>query len=510
MARRCVLVIGMHRSGTSLTMQALEALGAEHGGDLLAADEFNARGYFEPAEIVQIHDGIFADLGRSWGRPEHLLPIPAEWWDGPQAKSAEKRIAKVLKQRLARIGADSVLALKDPRMSLLLPLWLRVARRLEIDLRLILCLRHPVAVARSLAARDRIAAPMAEALWLAYTTAALADSGGLPLHLSRHDDWLTRPADCLAAIARFIGAPPPPADVLPFAPELTHHRTQETPADPLVARCWEEWHALPLAEPVPRTLIRRAQEDIRVRRHMAVLAQAIRAEVGETPSYLLDRELGALRQGLQERQAAYEQEARSAAALRERAEGLLAAYQAEAQTSAGLRDALSRREVELAENAGRAAEWLEAYQKQAAETQALRAALDQAEAALRDHVVRLDDLQTAYHAEAATSTALREGLAGCETELAALMARAEELLTAYRTEAETSAALREGLAGREAEVAALLVRAEELLAAYQAEAATSADLRDAYLAEHERAQGLARKLARFNPLTWLPFPSDRQ
>ena len=92
MAHRCILVVGMHRSGTSLTMQALKALGIETGSDLMAADDFNARGYFEPLEIVAIHDELLATFDRGWGQPEHLLPIPKNWWDTAHAKKAEKRL----------------------------------------------------------------------------------------------------------------------------------------------------------------------------------------------------------------------------------------------------------------------------------------------------------------------------------------------------------------------------------------------------------------------------------
>jgi hypothetical protein len=309
-------------------MQALKALGIETGGDLMAADDFNARGYFEPLEIVAIHDELLATFDRSWGQPEHLLPIPPKCWDTAAADKAERRLSIALDRRLASISPDKILAIKDPRLSLVLPLWRRLAQRQRIDLQLILCLRHPVAVARSLEARDRITAPMAEALWFTYTTACLADSTGLPLYLNRHDDWLERPHDCLLAIAQFIGCSTPEEASTPFEHGLTHQIAEEEPTDCVVAQRWKELSALPFAQKVNPELMQKAQDDMRIIRHMEILAQAIRSELGETPSYLLRRELAALRKEQHE--------------MRSRAEELLKAYQSEAQTSAELRTKLER------------------------------------------------------------------------------------------------------------------------------------------------------------------------
>jgi hypothetical protein len=43
--------------------RALQALGERLGDDLMPANEFNARGYFESNEIVALHDQVLETLG---------------------------------------------------------------------------------------------------------------------------------------------------------------------------------------------------------------------------------------------------------------------------------------------------------------------------------------------------------------------------------------------------------------------------------------------------------------
>ena len=533
-----VVVIGMHRSGTSLAMQALAALGVEVGEALIGADAHNPRGYLEAAQVVALHDDLLGDLGRGWGTPEHLLPLPPGWGRSAAGRRAQARIAAVLEARIAAAGGAERIALKDPRLTLFLPLWRRAARRLGVGMRIVLCLRHPAAVAASLAARDRFAVDYAQALWLSYTVAGVAGAaGGQPLLLCPHEGWRRAPGAQCAALAGFLGLEPP-ADAHPFEADLNHHPDPGAIADPLVARWWAMLSALPVGAPLPRGLLSEAEAHLASAAHLSVLARQIRAEVGATPSWQLSRDATTLRQGAESHFAAYRAEAAQAVALREtlvlreaeiaslaaesdrrgaRSDELLAAYQAEAATSAALRAALGAREAELAALAAesdrrgaRSDELLAAYQAEAAMSAALRAALGTREAELAALAAetdrrgaRSDELLAAYQAEAATSAALRAALGAREAELAALAveadrrgARSDELLAAYQAEAATSAALRAAPGAREAEIALLSAeaerrraRAEELLAAYQAEAAKSELLR--------------RKLDRFNPVTWL-------
>jgi hypothetical protein len=62
-----LLVLGPHRSGTSLAARMLECLGAVNSTHLNPANEFNPRGYFEDWDVYQFNEHVLLPaLGRSW------------------------------------------------------------------------------------------------------------------------------------------------------------------------------------------------------------------------------------------------------------------------------------------------------------------------------------------------------------------------------------------------------------------------------------------------------------
>src|SRR5947199_3831318 len=79
--RPIVMVLGMHRSGTSLCSHVLSALGVEMtdditapGSGLLGPD--NQKGHWERREIVQFHDRIFAYFDRLYASTAHDFSLP--------------------------------------------------------------------------------------------------------------------------------------------------------------------------------------------------------------------------------------------------------------------------------------------------------------------------------------------------------------------------------------------------------------------------------------------------
>src|SRR5450759_1684243 len=89
--RWAILVVGMHRSGTSAVTRALNYLGADLPLRLMPGNETNPLGHFEPEEIVLIHDRTFLSLGTSWW----------DWRKFP-AECSDTAAGKKLKQELIR------------------------------------------------------------------------------------------------------------------------------------------------------------------------------------------------------------------------------------------------------------------------------------------------------------------------------------------------------------------------------------------------------------------------
>lgn len=115
--RQALLVLGMHRSGTSALTRVLSLLGADLPSRLLESRPDCVRGYWESADITGIHDRVLACAGLGW---DGVLPIPVSWWHSDAAHGFEREILDVLRRDFS---ASSLFIIKDPRICRLLPLW---------------------------------------------------------------------------------------------------------------------------------------------------------------------------------------------------------------------------------------------------------------------------------------------------------------------------------------------------------------------------------------------------
>ena len=195
---RLLLVLGMHRSGTSVVTDLLGRLGFELGHDLLPPREDNPNGFFENARVVEIHERLLRALDRTWDDPR---PLPDGWIESDHAARARESLRVELAALLA--GSERV-AVKDPRTSRLVPLWRQVAESMSIGVAALIVHRHPAEVARSLARRDRLDVELSALLWSAHTLDAERDTRGLTRATLDFDalcsDWEGSLRRCLAAL----------------------------------------------------------------------------------------------------------------------------------------------------------------------------------------------------------------------------------------------------------------------------------------------------------------------
>ena len=64
--KRAVLVLGMHRSGTSAVAGAVHLLGAEPPKHLIPAAADNPSGFFEATTVLGVNDWILKAGGSTW------------------------------------------------------------------------------------------------------------------------------------------------------------------------------------------------------------------------------------------------------------------------------------------------------------------------------------------------------------------------------------------------------------------------------------------------------------
>ena len=90
-------------------------------------------------------------------------------------------------------GDAELFVLKDPRLSRLLPLWLPALERVGAAPSAVIALRHPAAVARSLAVRNGLSLETSLLLWLRHVLDAERLTRSMPRDFASYDallaDW---------------------------------------------------------------------------------------------------------------------------------------------------------------------------------------------------------------------------------------------------------------------------------------------------------------------------------
>jgi hypothetical protein len=186
-----IVVLGMHRSGTSLVTEVIAALGSHAGGtaDHTPPDMFNPTGYWEHRTVVDIDVAMLDALSANWA--DNLAEVDVARLSPAQHANFLSRAKTVI----ASLQGRGSFVLKDPRMSLLFPLW-REALGTPVC---VIAWRDPLAVARSLQTRDGQPLLVALATWEHYTRTLLRDTEGLPRLLISYEELL---ADPLRSIQR--------------------------------------------------------------------------------------------------------------------------------------------------------------------------------------------------------------------------------------------------------------------------------------------------------------------
>jgi len=201
--RAVVMVLGMHRSGTSLLSSILESLGVSLGETLIPADEYNARGYFEHAEIVRITISIAKKLHRQSLGPLGSLPYPANWWERSDLKEEINSLEQIVKKELDH--NKGLWGFKDPHSVRMIPMWQSIFDRLGVDIKYIWALRHPTAVIRSLVNRDHIPEKRAELLWLEAQLEIIRYTKNCSPDIISYEKWFEAPVETFNRLASILG-----------------------------------------------------------------------------------------------------------------------------------------------------------------------------------------------------------------------------------------------------------------------------------------------------------------
>jgi len=158
--RVCILVLGMHRSGTSAVTKSIGALGPTLPKHLFAPDENNPTGYWEPALLNDLNERLLIENGSRWD----------DWRAFDAGQLPPERMDYFRTQVCSRIhteyGDAPSFVLKEPRISRFVPMYRDLLQEMGIEVRYALAHRNPYAVIGSLEKRDGLDRRMAALLWL--------------------------------------------------------------------------------------------------------------------------------------------------------------------------------------------------------------------------------------------------------------------------------------------------------------------------------------------------------
>ncbi|ESZ60181.1 sulfotransferase [Mesorhizobium sp. C120A] len=183
--RTAILVLGMHRSGTS----ALGALVAAHGATppkhLLPGSLHNPKGHWESTPLTIADDHLLTAAASSW---QDWLPLDRQWLQSPAAERFRPMMTAII---ASEFGDAPLFFVKDPRICRFLPFMASILADLRIDPIAFLPVRNPLEVACSLQERDQMALPTAFMLWLRHVLEAEHHSRHMPRCILRHEDLLS-------------------------------------------------------------------------------------------------------------------------------------------------------------------------------------------------------------------------------------------------------------------------------------------------------------------------------
>jgi hypothetical protein len=249
---RPIVVIGMHRSGTSLVARILSAAGVQMGADRNVHDESD---FFR-----ELNKQIFRAAHADWDWP--LATVPAledkTLCDNLAAHLAERCASKDARAYLGRRFGKADLAAqtgrwgwKDPRNTCTLPLWLRIFPEAQV----VNVYRDGVDVAASLVARERKRAGRLENairssrcldpdrafdLWAEYVERSLDVTAELPparVRDVRYERLVAKPYEAVRELLGFLDLGRDEGEVAALMRMIDPERAQAAHKDP-------EWETL--------------------------------------------------------------------------------------------------------------------------------------------------------------------------------------------------------------------------------------------------------------------------
>lgn len=200
--KKIFLILGMHRSATSLTAGILYSYGMYAGEeeDLLEANKDNQHGFFENKNIFLLDEMVWCEHGiySSADISKNINLIN-------NTKYANE-IGDIVQNLVANSSKEQDIFIKDPRMCVTGPVWIKEIQKYDLEENIIVVFRHPYEVAKSLQKRDNMNFIYALKLWFYYNLSILYCIADLdiPVLVLNHEDYFNAKTRQISKLESFI------------------------------------------------------------------------------------------------------------------------------------------------------------------------------------------------------------------------------------------------------------------------------------------------------------------
>jgi GT2 family glycosyltransferase len=189
-------IAGMHRSGTSMITRLLHLCGLYLGNEskIIKPAPDNPEGFWENTDFVKINDLILSKFEAGWD----LLPTMSSGWETSEIDSSVRSQAADL---INQFENKLFWGWKDPRNSITLPFWMPLIP----DLKVVICLRNPLDVAKSLTRRGHNSIQFGFNLWCAYNQKLIDVIPFEKRLITHYDSYFDDPQSELKRLLEFAG-----------------------------------------------------------------------------------------------------------------------------------------------------------------------------------------------------------------------------------------------------------------------------------------------------------------
>ena len=228
--KKAILVVGMHRSGTSAITRVLNLLGCDLPSALMRESaQNNEAGFWESLRIMHLNDDILASAESAWNDWQAFDPA---WHASPVAGEFRERARAVLESEYSH---SHLFVLKDPRICRFLSFWIDVVRNFGAEPLIVLPLRNPLDVAASLERRDAIDPSLGGLIWLRHVLDAELDSRNVSRAWLRYERLLSEPQAQIDRLSNDLNVSWPRRSSVKveleidqfLSPELRHHHSED-------------------------------------------------------------------------------------------------------------------------------------------------------------------------------------------------------------------------------------------------------------------------------------------